>query len=366
MASSKQLIQAAAGAGSETEQYIAVASTGTVTDLKNSLVVWPFSKSEGFGTRQNLPTAPPNRPSTYSQVSWAPSGNAIAFTHFDNPVISVYSFSNGTIGSKYSNPPNYPSASEGQGVAFSNNGDAIVYTTNTSGTKLYGYTWTDASGFGSTRYGVYRDTAMLGVAWPPSDARIAVVQQSPARLISVPWNDPGFGSISVLSEAFTSLYRVNIHPNGNWIVASGFDSTIATKRVIVRAWSDSTGIGTTDYSPSMTSGTQVRAAKFSPDGNAIVFTSNGYPYIHAYPFNSSTGAVGTKFSNPSTAADFRGTEISFNTDGDVVFMGVDNSKLVNAYEFNSSTGFGSKYTNPDVSGLGTGPKCSGMDYIDLG
>lgn len=366
MASSKQLIQAAAGAGSETEQYIAVASTGTVTDLKNSLLIWPFSKSEGFGTRQNLPTAPPNRPSTYSQVSWAPSGNAIAFTHFDSPGVSVYEFSNGTVGSKYSNPSGMPGVGEGIGVAFARGGDAIAFTTSSNYYKVHGYTWTDASGFGSTNYTFYQNDGKRGIAWAPSDTHIvgAVQESSSNKFFQVQWNDPSWTSYSTVSGTYNATYRMEFHPNGNWVIGSAYDSTNSYERAPIYSWSGSALTLETGFA--MTAGTEVRSAKFSPDGNAIVLTSNGYPYIHAYPFNSSTGAVGTKFSNPSTAADAQGTEISFNTDGDVVFMGVNNSKLVNAYEFNSSTGFGSKYTNPDVSGLGTGPKCSGMDYIDLG
>ena len=366
MASSKQLIQAAAGAGSETEQYVAVACTGTVTDLKNSLVIWPFSKSEGFGTRQNLPTAPPNRPSSYSQVSWSPSGNAVAFTHFDNPGISVYAFSDGAVGSKYSNPPGLTSVSEGQGVAFARGGDAIAFTVNKNYYKVQGYTWTDASGFGSTGYTFYQNDGKRSVAWAPSDTHIvgSVQESSSNKFFQVQWSDPSWSSYSTASGSYSATYRMYFHPNGNWAIGSAYDASDNTKRAPIYSWSGSALTLETGFA--MTGGTVVRSAAFSPDGNAIVLTSNGYPYIHAWPFNSSTGAVGTKFANPSTAGDYRGTEIKFNTDGDVVFMGTENSTLLNAWEFNSSTGFGSKYTNPDVSGLGTGPKCSGMDYIDFG
>lgn len=365
---SKLTTLGAAGAGSETEQYVAIACSGTVTDLRNSLIVIPFTKSGGFGDFQNIPsgsTAPPNRPATYSQVAWSPDGGAIIFTHFDSPLVSAYAFTSGdswAIGSKYSNPSPSLLGSSATGLALSNAGDYVAVGTNNSGAPLHTYAWSDSSGFGSTRYIINASNGVepRALAWSPTDNWIASLG---VRGKAVPWTGSGYGTIDDTLTNVSTQYRVTWNNAGDHILFSAVSST-ATHRFLIFTWDDSTGFGT-NVSPSIPY--QAYDAKFSPDDKSIVFATNSLPYVKAYEWDNSTSTLGSLLTDATSYAAARGTNVSFNTDGDVVFLGVDNAKLIEAYEFDSINGFGAKYDRPDLTGFPTsGPHAAGITYKDFG
>lgn len=369
---SKLTTLAAAGAAVETEQYVAIAVTGTVTDLRNSLIVIPFNKNDGFGTYQNIPagsTAPPNRPSTYSQVDWSASGGAIAFTHFDAPLVSAYAFSNGAIGAKYSNPPTALAGSAASGLAFSNSGSRVAVGSNNSNNNLRAYAWSDATGFGTSAVTSSIGSAEpWGLSWSPTDGWIGLATAQP-DVKAIAWTGSAFGTVDTNPfSPITQVYRISWNNAGDHVLVAGYDASNNTKRLMIAQWSNSTGFGTV-VSPAFTASVQIRDAKWSPDDKAIVCGVNLPPYIKAFAWDNATSTMGSELPNKALlfAADALVTSVDFNTAGDVVFAGVNNAKLINAFEFNSTTGFSSKYTNPVLSGFPTsGPVTSDISYKDFG
>jgi len=355
---------AAAGAGVETEQYVAIACSGTVSDLRNSLVVIPFNKNDGFGAYQNIPagsTAPPNRPSTYGQVGWSGDGGAIVFTHFDAPLVSAYAFSEGSLGAKYSNPSSLPSGSSATGLAFSNSGNFVSLASNTSSNNFYTYQWSDSSGFG-TKYtsNFLGGQEAKGIAWSNTDNWIGTVSN---RAKVIKWTGSGYGTEEDTAVNVSTQYRVSWNSAGDHVMFSAATAS-ATQRLLIYTWDDVTGLGT-NVSPSFSF--NAYDAQFSPDDKAIVVATNTYPYVKAFAWDNATSTLGSELSNTAPPASAVGTNVAFNTAGDVVFLGVNNAKLMNAYEFDSTTGFGSKYADPVLTGFPTsGPHAAGISYKDFG
>jgi len=361
---SKLAALAAAGAGGETEQYVAIACSGTVSDLRNSLVVIPFNKNDGFGTYQNIPagsTAPPNRPATQGQVGWSGDGGAIVFTHFDSPLVSAYAFAGGALGAKYSNPSSLPSGSSATGLAFSNSGSFVSLASNTSSNNFYTYQWSDSSGFGA-RYtsNFLGGQEAKGIAWSNTDNWIGTVSN---RAKVIKWTGSGYGTEEDTAVNVSGQYRVSWNSAGDHVMFSAVTAT-ATQRLLIYTWNDVTGLGT-NVSPSFSF--YPYDAQFSPDDKAIVVATNTYPYVKAFAWDNATSTLGSELSSTASPASATGTNVAFNTAGDVVFLGVNNAKLMNAYEFDSTTGFGSKYADPVLTGFPTsGPTCAGIAYKDFG
>jgi len=72
------------------------------------------------------------------------------------------------------------------------------------------------------------------------------------------------------------------------------------------------------------------------------------PYVHVYPWDSSTG-FGAKLANPSSALASQVQNIAFHPTGKAIaFARVTSSSLFDAYAF-SATGFGTRYTTPAAS-----------------
>lgn len=365
---------AAAGAAVETEQYVAITCTGTVSDLRNSLIVIPFNKNDGFGTYQNIPagsTAPPNRPSTYGRVDWSASGGAILFTHFDAPLVSAYAFSGGSIGSKYSNPASVMPGSSASGIAFNSAGNRFAVGSNSTGSgganSFAVYQWSDATGFGSrTTSNFTGGQEPWGLSWSPTDGWIGVATQAP-DVKAIVWTGSAFGTVDTNPfSTLTQIYNISWNNAGDHVAVAGYDASVNTKRLLIAQWSNSTGFGTV-VSPAWTASNQILDAKWSHDDAAIVCAVNSSPYVKAFAWDNSTSTLGSELPNTASAASARGNVIDFNTAGDVVFVGVNNSKLINAYKFNSTTGFGSKYADPVLTGFPTsGPVTAGIAYKDFG
>lgn len=115
------------------------------------------------------------------------------------------------------------------------------------------------------------------------------------------------------------------------------------------AWTNSGGFGT-----KYTNGTFSNAGQscaYSPDGNYIAVASTGTPFIHAWPFNTSTG-IGTKYGNPGTLPPNAGRGCRFSASGNTVFVVHSNSPFISAYKW-SSSGFGTKFANPATLPSGT-------------
>lgn len=361
---------AAAGAAVETEQYVAITCTGTVSDLRNSLIVIPFNKNDGFGTYQNIPagsTAPPNRPDSYSRVDWSASGGAILFTHFDAPLVSAYAFSSGAIGSKYSNPATSLAGSSAFGLAFNNSGSHFAVGSNSSTNNLRTYQWSDATGFGTSAVSnAIGGKSPWGLSWSPTDGWIGLAT-SPVDVKAVAWTGSAFGTIDTNPfGSLTQVYNISWNNAGDHVAVAGYDASVNTNRLLIAQWSNSTGFGTV-VSPAWTASVQILDAKWSHDDAAIVCAVNSSPYVKAFAWDNSTSTLGSELPNTASAASATGNAVDFNTAGDVVFVGVNNAKLLNAYEFNSTTGFGSKYADPVLTGFPTsGPVTAGIAYKDFG
>ena len=367
---------AAAGAGGETEQYIAIACSGTVSDLRNSLVVIPFNKNDGFGDYQVIPassTAPPNRPATYGRVAWSKDGGAILFTHFDAPLISAYAFNSGAIGAKYGNPSSTPPGSSASGMAFNPAGSRIALGTNSTASgganSVCAYLWSDSSGFGS-RAGTNFTSGVepRSLAWSPTGNWVGATSTRPK---AVRWTGSAFGTYDEFLQN-DDIYDVSWNPTGDYVAFAqykiyGGNPANLLRRLVILEWDDTTGFGA-NVSRNLNDGTSLhKGVRWSPDNKSIVLAGATAPYVKAFAWDNDTGVVGPALPNTAATTGIVANYVNFNTAGDVVFVGLNNSKLIAAYEYDSTTGFGAKYDDPDLTGFPTsGPYASGIDYKDFG
>jgi hypothetical protein len=76
---------------------------------------YPWSSSTGFGIVYTDPVGQPAQP---QNISFSPTGTAVAISHTGTPFITAYPWSvGGGFGTKYANPATLP-PSNGQDVAF--------------------------------------------------------------------------------------------------------------------------------------------------------------------------------------------------------------------------------------------------------
>jgi hypothetical protein len=375
MATKKKLLQAAAGAGGETEQYVALLAGGSgFTNETHTTAVFPWTKSGGFGNQLNSSTfIYPNRSvGTAPQISFSPDKGALVAVHSDAPHATAVDWDAG-YGSKYTNPSTAIGGSYGEGLAFHPNGDYLAV--GSSGAPyLQVYDWSDASGWGARKSNSWNPNSTVNnLAWHPDGGWLVAVTQASQRWNAVKWtgsslttryeppNDPWPRGIA---------YRTSFNNAGTYVAVGAFNSTSNSPyRLNVRQFNAASagnpfGTGVTINLPDSV-GTTVYDVKWTPDDNALVILTNVSPYIHAYAWSNSTG-LGSKFSNPSVSASNRPTDIAFNTDGDVVFISTNDSVMLEAYEFSSSTGFGSKYSSPTLSGYTSLSEGSGVAYLDMG
>lgn len=132
---------------------------GGIDNNAARIIGYKWSDATGFGTAY---TANYNYgsggspPVGVNQVSFSPTGDAVVWGFRggapDVPLIAFKWNSSTGWGTQYSNPTSPGSSTDCNGVSFTPNGSAVVYTISPGGTGVLGaYAWTYASGFG-TKY----------------------------------------------------------------------------------------------------------------------------------------------------------------------------------------------------------------------
>jgi hypothetical protein len=242
------------------------------------------------------------------QTSITPSIDfAIAAGHSNSPFLSAYPWGSSGFGTKFSNPATLPSGNS-YDVAFTPAGDAIAVG-NIGLKRLEAYSFS-SSGFG---------TKFADLGFTPTDR-----------------------------------HRVSFSPNGNFLASTGSQNNFN-----VVSWSSSSGFGgsVANVSP-FGSGAIVRGVAFSPSGDAVVVVGSNAPYVTAYPFNSTTGALGTEFPSIGLSIRPNGTcyGVSFSPAGDAVAVAHGGTGAISVYGW-SSSGFGTKFANP------ASPPASGLNVV---
>ena len=154
-----------------------------------AITAYPWSDSTGFGTKYTAPS-PAMPPDAGYATDFHPSGNAIIIGHFGSPYVSAYAWSSG-FGSKYADPSVLPAGS-GLGVAYSPNGNDVVVS-HSGSPYMTGYSW--SSGFGTK----YADPATLitgngtDISFTPTGGEVVVgINGSPA-IAAYQWSS-GWGT----------------------------------------------------------------------------------------------------------------------------------------------------------------------------
>jgi hypothetical protein len=133
----------------------------------------------------------------------------------------------------------------------------------------------------------------------------------------------------------------------------------ATPFISAYAWTSGTGFGTKYSDPAtVMPGTTTPDMVSAPNSSVIFAISSSSPFVNAYPWSSATG-FGAKYANPSVLPTSPLTSIACSPTGNAVSMTRNNSTApfqVQTYAFNAATGFGAAYSNPSVTGAGSGVK----------
>ena len=171
-----------------------------VYDAFPFISAYPWSAS-GFGTKFTNP-APQIDAGFYGAfgVDFNPAGTAVAISYYGSIGIDVRAFSSAAgFGTKYANPATPPQSSSGYtfGVVFNPAGNSIAVSTELS-PFVYGYPWSNATGFGTK----YANPASLtagtfsggGVAFSSTGNDIALAQYNSPYVSAYPWSASGFGT----------------------------------------------------------------------------------------------------------------------------------------------------------------------------
>ena len=319
-----------------------------VSSPQSSPYIQGYPWSSGFGTKYSNPGSLPDMGSG-GGVAFSPDGNNILFATFGsgNPPLQAYSWSAG-FGTKYSDPSAVGSSGLGAigGVAFSPSGDAVAVGTGfvSGGAAVNVFPWTNITGFGSQ----YSNPASgpaggsgIGnsVAWSPSGNAIVIGTDSTPYVQGWPWS-AGFGTkySAPLTTPVGSCNGVAFSPDGAYLAIAS-QGGVGVLRLAVYPWSSGFGDPPTIPLSSVPTGNG-RACAWSPDGAYVAVAHETAGYIDSYGW--SAGFDGTH-SNP-TSPGGTGQAVAFSSDGAVLAIGCVASPYVLAYAF--SGGFGSKYTDP--------------------
>lgn len=122
------------------------------------------------------------------------SGNitCLALSHVNSPFISVYTFTSGGFGAKYSNPV---TLSDGTGldVTFSNSGEYIAVAYDSLTVNAAVYPWS-IGGFGVKFAEPGGLPFTLSLAFSPSGSTIAMSHAVSPYVSAYPWSGAGFGT----------------------------------------------------------------------------------------------------------------------------------------------------------------------------
>lgn len=373
MSNISRLLNLSSG-GSETEQYVAITVGGSgFTNGTHTTAVFPWSKSEGWGTQLNTSTSIyPNRAdSIWSQIAWSPNKGALASTHFDSPLATAVAWDAG-YGTKYTNPSTAIGGSSAQGIAFHPNGNYLAVGSNST-PYLQVYDWSDSTGWGSRRSNSWNPNSLVNyLTWHPDGGWLIAITQNSQRWHAVKWTGSSLTTRYETPDSFYpqgTAYKTSFNNAGTYIAVGAYHASDDRYRLIIREFNASSSgnpfgtVATVNIPSSVAVG--VFDVKWTPDDSAIVLCSTTAPYLHAYEWSNSTG-LGNLYTALSTNAPYYPDSLAFNTDGDVLFAATRNTAMLEAYEFNSSTGWGSKYTSPTLSGYSSTSDAFGLAYLDMG
>jgi hypothetical protein len=351
MADITGMLQAASGTG---PQYVAV---GSANSPYISVYRW---SDNGFGAKFNDPSTLP--PSGVVSISFNPNGTAIALGTRFSPLLNVYAWSPNGFGAKYTNPV---TTFGGFNVSFNPSGNVLA--TNEPGFSsdpargIRAYAWS-SSGFGSK----YTDPVVLqsfstGMDFHPSGNAVVVNTSTNDPITSLYAysfsTSTGFGTLASNTTAGISGITggpVKFHPSGN---AVGYVIQTSPYNPVY-AWSSS-GFGTKFANPSTALpgifGFGISDLAWSPDGNAVAFTSINDPWLLAYAWSN---GYSTKYSDPGITpiSPFNNpyNAVSFSPNGTAIAAVYRFSPYITVYRWSNSTGFGTKFSDPVTLPTGEG------------
>lgn len=292
----------------------------------NTLYLYPWSSSSGFGTR--FPNGPSQRPygGTFGVAFDSTSSNVFGGGGgFSQQGLETFTYSSSTgYGTRYT-PPSPTDGTFNQltrdiAVHPSDNAVAIAGLNNSSQGDLFKiYPFTPGTGYGTQ----YSTPATMptgpaySVEFSPNGDFVAVGEQYSPCLSVYPFSlSTGIGTKiadpSTVLPNFCTVYRINWSPKQNAIGCANGRGSSSNPQSIVSVWAwSSSGFGAKYSNPSTTpNGTSGKGFSFSPDGASILFGTNLSPFVYAYEWSSS--GFGSKYADPSPLPTDDVNDISFN------------------------------------------------------
>ena len=235
---------------------------------------------------------------------------------------------------------------------FSPSGDAIVigHGHESYAGVLSGYSWSNASGFGSTRFSTSKLTGGYAATWVkyPNAGNKVVVGHNVLFLTASPFPFSPSTGFSQLSDITSFTYPIYVSSGGGSFTPGDTAYVFADNGygyLRAQSWSNSTGWGN-EFSKVAISGCS--AAKLNPSGNAVVYSTGSSPFIEAKIWSNLTG-FGSSYAAPAIPMSAGGIlDIAFSPSGDTVFIVNNTLPRIHAYKWSSTTGFGDKYPDPPV------------------
>ena len=371
----------------EGEQYVVVyAFNAATTDNELNLIAYPFDSVNGFGDRLVPAEFIGDGFQGGGRVAFSPSGGGLATTSginisgTNNFGLISYGWDEGfgaqvVSSAKPSGTDNVAFHPDGD-IVFASHAEGVIY-----GSRIFAYNWSDATGYGTTRptNGTVSNPTQdfVPIAVSPNGQFVALGYRYGHKLAIFPFSRTnGFGTkVEPLANpiSFNPGNVVVAWNNAGTYVALAAATTDPTERLSIFAWNNASGtfgakVANVVIEPLLTSSSVGGyALAFSPDDSAIVLAvSVAGRQLQAYSWDNDTGTFGSQFSTKSTSALAR--EIRFNANGNVLFASGGDAATAPAmaYQWDSETGFGTKYDDPDATGIGSGYNAYSIDYINLG
>lgn len=265
----------------------------------------------------------------------------------------------GVVASSYYVPPTPPPA-----------GVSVVAISQNS-PYLHAWPWESGLGFGakfvdpspippvppvgSTNFGGTTDGAFPSIAATPSGKAIFVACAQSPWIVAYRYSSLGWGvrySDPTLPVSFpgsaSSPYPgfINVSPDNQAVIISGTGNGSTQGTFTLYAWNDVSGFGAKYSVPIVGNYYGAGPTAFSPDGQAIAFTTNSITPLVVYRWSSSSG-IGLQYSSPASLSSATSQTVTWTTNSSMIWYG----SL--GYYWNSTTGFGALQftTFPDVGGL---------------
>lgn len=227
---------------------------------------WQWSNSTGFGTKSSNPATLP----TGAGNGCAFSGDSayVAVAHNVSPFISVYPWSSSGFGTKVANPSTLPTGGPSTlgmtDCVFA--GTSALLMTSYASPYIQAYAW--SSGFGSkfSNPATLPPSSCYKIRMNRANTAVAVSSDSPPYIVVYAWSGSGFGTkysdpstASVYQE-----YEIDFSKNDTAIAQVGtYNGATTNEKVMVWAWSNSTGFGTKYSAPTTLPAGTALAVKFS-------------------------------------------------------------------------------------------------------